>query len=67
MIKATQNVPKIPQKTTFQDLNFGPADEKNAIETLFWVILSLQKSKGAIVIDFWEKSNFWGIDWITKR
>ena len=51
----------------FQEPNFGPADEKNAIETLFWVILSLQKSKGAIVIDFWEKSNFLGVDWITKR
>ena len=40
--------------------NFGPTDYKNAIETLFYAILSLRKSMGGIAIDIWEKSIFWG-------
>jgi len=42
------------------DPNFGPADNKNAIETPFFAISSPQKSMGGIVIDIWEKSNFFG-------
>ena len=33
---------------------------ENAIVTLFYAILSLQKSMGGIAIDIWEKSNFLG-------
>ena len=38
----------------------GPTDYKNAIETQFKAILRPQKSMGGIVIDIWEKSNFFG-------
>ena len=33
--------PKKGKKMTFQDLNFGPANNKNAIETLFQANLIL--------------------------
>ena len=46
--------------TAFSDPNFGPTDNKNAIETYFQAILRPQKSMGGIVIDIWEKSNFFG-------
>ena len=52
--------PKKGQKTTFPDPNFGPANNKNAIETLFLAYLSPQKSMGDFVIDILEKSNFFG-------
>ena len=41
-----------------RDPNFGPADDKNALETPLFAISSPQKSMGGIVIDIWEKSNF---------
>ena len=48
--------PKKAQKNS----NFGPADNKNAIETHLQAILRPQKSMGGIIIDIWEKSFFLG-------
>ena len=52
--------PKKAKKNVFSDPNFGPGDDKNAIETRFQAILRPQKSMGGIVIAIWEKSNFFG-------
>ena len=52
--------PKQAKKTAFLEPNFGPTDDKNDIETHFQAILRPQKSIGGIVIDIWEKSNFFG-------
>ena len=52
--------PKKAKKNAFLDPNFCPADNKNAIETHFQAILSLQKSIGGFVIDILEKSYFFG-------
>ena len=47
-------------KNEFYDPEIVSAEDKNAIETPFLVDLSPQKSMGGIVIDIWEKSNFFG-------
>ena len=39
---------------------FGPANDKNAIETPLFAIVTPLKSMGGIVINIWEKSNFFG-------
>ena len=44
VIKTPQKVPKPVDKITFQDPNLSPTDNKNAIETPFKAILSLQKA-----------------------
>ena len=46
MIKTTQNV-----NIEFHDLKIGTADNKNALETPFFVILSPQKGMEGFVID----------------
>ena len=50
----------LAQKNAFSDPKFGPANDKNAIETCFLAILIPQKSMGGMVIAIWEKSNFFG-------
>ena len=52
--------PKKAKKNAFLDPNFGPADDKNAIETRFQAILRPRKSMGGMVIAIGEKSNFFG-------
>ena len=42
------------------DPNFGPTADKNTIETPFSAILRPLTSMGGIVIDIWEKLNFFG-------
>ena len=44
------------QKTEFYDPEIVTADNKNAIETPFLVVLSPQKTMVGISIGFWEKS-----------
>ena len=39
------------QKTKFYDPEIGTADDKNAIKTPFFAILSPQKGMGGLVID----------------
>ena len=46
------------QKTEFYDPEIVTADNKNAIETPFLVVLRPQKGMGGITIGFQEKSNF---------
>ena len=48
------------QKTEFYDLEIGTADDKNAIKTPFFTILSPQKGMGGFVIDIQEKSRSLG-------
>ena len=47
-------------KNEFYDPEIVTADDKNAIETPFFPILSTQKGMTGIPIGFWEKSNFFG-------
>ena len=46
------------QKNEFYDPEIVTADNKNAIETPFLVVLRPQKGMGGITIGFQEKSNF---------
>jgi len=52
--------PKKGQKNIFQDSNFGLADNKNAIETLLNVILSLRKRYGRHCHRYLGKVKFLG-------
>ena len=60
MYSRQRNRVKRQKKNKFLDPNFGPADNKNAIETPYFAISSPQKSMEDIVIDILEKSNFFG-------
>ena len=53
VLKTPQNIPKTVDnhQKQFYDPEIGTADDKNAIKTPFFAILSSQKGMGGFVID----------------